>query len=135
MERNKQTPSAGAFVFRNGEKEQEILMIRTKKGYGFPKGHVEPGESLTETAIREVEEETGIRIQITDERKWETTSGFPDENRTITYFLAAPCGGSLSPQLSEVKDALWIPVSEAAELLHFQEDRTVFEKVLTELAV
>ena len=124
----KRIPSAGAFVIRDGASEKEVLMIRGRKGYGFPKGHVEEGESLEAAAVREVEEETGIKIRICGEEHWETSSGLSEEDRSITYFLAKPCGGELSPLLSEVADALWVPVSKASEMLYFSEDRKVFEK-------
>lgn len=40
----KRIPSAGAFVLRDGAEEKEVLMVLTKKGYGFPKGHVETSD-------------------------------------------------------------------------------------------
>lgn len=41
-----------------------ILLIKTKKGWELPKGHVKSGESLEEAATREVKEETGINCEV-----------------------------------------------------------------------
>ena len=129
----KRIPSAGAFVLRDGAPEIEVLMVLTKKGYSFPKGHLEAGETPEEAACREVSEETGIRIRICGKDKWEAASGLPEETRTITYYSAVPIGGTLTPQLSEVRDAVWVPVSKAAELLCFAEDRKAFLRAVSEI--
>lgn len=53
--------SAGGIVVRNNPNKQILLTIFTHiKGLGFPKGHVEKGETLEQAAIREVTEETGL---------------------------------------------------------------------------
>lgn len=54
--------SAGAIIFRKNKGKVEFLLLQSKLGKGFPKGHVEPGESLKDTAKREVFEETGLGI-------------------------------------------------------------------------
>ena len=54
--------SAGAVLYTVINGERQYVLVREKNGsYGLPKGHVEPGETLAETALREVREETGIR--------------------------------------------------------------------------
>ena len=58
--------AAGAVCWRMSKGEIELAMVfRTKhKDWTFPKGKVDPGELLPETAVREVEEEAGIRIRL-----------------------------------------------------------------------
>ncbi len=57
----KKVISAGGIVVRNNPNKQILLMIYTHiKGLGFPKGHVEAGETFEQTAVREVTEETGL---------------------------------------------------------------------------
>ena len=58
--------TSGAVVYRNGDKGIEYLLLESQnKGHfwGFPKGHVEGEESLAETAIREIKEETNLNIK------------------------------------------------------------------------
>ena len=53
--------SAGGIVIRDNPNKQILLTIFTHiKGLGFPKGHVEAGETLEQAALREVAEETGL---------------------------------------------------------------------------
>ena len=55
--------SCGALVVRRGKNETEILLIKHNGGHwAFPKGHVEAGESEEQTALREVQEETGLTV-------------------------------------------------------------------------
>ena len=55
--------SAGAIIFRESNKGiQYLLLFGDKIGWGFPKGHIDAGEEPKDTAIREIEEETGIII-------------------------------------------------------------------------
>ncbi len=73
--------SCGAIVFREIEGETRVLLVQHKPGHwSFPKGHKEQGESDHETAIREVYEETGVRIAI-----------LPGFERSSTYCSAAGC--------------------------------------------
>lgn len=53
--------SVGVVVFRKENNENLFLLLHYESGHwGFPKGHIEKGESIKQTAIRETEEETGI---------------------------------------------------------------------------
>ena len=57
--------SCGAVVFTRIDHDIRYLLIKNLSGiYGFPKGHVEPGETDVETALREVFEDVGITVQL-----------------------------------------------------------------------
>ena len=57
--------SCGAVVFTRTDKGVKYLLIANLKGiYGFPKGHVEAGETEEQTALREIREETGLRVTL-----------------------------------------------------------------------
>ncbi len=126
-ELNKQVDSAGAFVFRDGADEKEVLMIRGRRGWAFPKGHIQPGETAEGAAIREVLEETGIQIQLLPGFRYEVASGLPDEHRVITYFLGTASGDLLCPQPEEVLEAAWVPVTQAKRQIRFPQDVPAFE--------
>ena len=78
----KQEKSCGAVVTRKVGNGIEILLIRHKNGghWAFPKGHVERDETETETALREIWEETGLKVQL--------DTGF---RRVVTFFPEAQC--------------------------------------------
>ena len=61
----KKEKSCGAVVFNNDNGIIKYLLVRNKSGvYGFPKGHVENNETEEETAIREIYEETGVKVSL-----------------------------------------------------------------------
>jgi len=57
----KRVTSSGGFV----QKANKVLLIKLDGAkYYLPRGHVEKGETFEQTALREVEEETGVKAQI-----------------------------------------------------------------------
>ena len=62
----KKEKSCGAVVYRQGETGVEVLIIKHKNGghWAFPKGHVEKKETEPETALREIKEETGLKVEL-----------------------------------------------------------------------
>lgn len=80
---------AGAITVRETKKGLEVLLVRAKKNprdWIFPKGHVEKGESLAETAARELLEEGGV-IGDPVRRVGVSTFRSDDEEIEVTYFL------------------------------------------------
>lgn len=124
--------SCGAIIFREIEGETRVLLVQHKPGHwSFPKGHKEQGESDHETAIREVYEETGIRINILPgfERS-STYAPRPGVLKTVVFFLGAYQSGTLEPQLSEVRAVRWMGLDEAAGMLVFDKDLAIFREAL-----
>ncbi len=124
--------SCGAIVFRDGEAGESVLMVQHGPGHwSFPKGHVEAGEQDRQTAIREVFEETGIRIEIKSDFQGSSSySPRPGVLKTVIFFLGDYLGGRLTPQLTEVRAAAWMPLDEADRLLVFDRDRQIFHQAL-----
>lgn len=125
--------SCGAIVFREMTGGTRVLLVQHKPGHwSFPKGHVEPGETDHETAIREVLEETGVRIRILSPfERSSTYSPRPGVSKTVVFFLGDYLGGRLEPQLSEVREARWMPVEQAWNLLVFDRDLEIFKEALS----
>ena len=93
-ETNKMEFSCGGVVFADTGEGRKYLLIRSKSGFwGFPKGHMEAGETEEQTARREVREETGSDVvflegfRASDEYPL-TREGKPDVRKQVTYFLA-----------------------------------------------
>ena len=127
----KQTASSGAVTVNP---EGRILLLRRadEETWGLPKGTVEQGESLAETAIREVQEETGLRVKLLDPLMEVRYSFYwpPDGmnyDKRVAYFLAEPVGGRLrlEPGFDEGR---WVSRAEALRLLRWKNDRDVVAK-------
>ena len=80
--------SSGAII----EHDHKFLLVCTRKGnWGFPKGSVEPGETLEQAAIRVVKEETGLDVSIDPQRKTAVTfTTSKGRKKKITLFYAVP---------------------------------------------
>ncbi|MBQ7680175.1 MAG: NUDIX domain-containing protein [Butyrivibrio sp.] len=126
--------SCGAVVCRGEGEARRVLLIRSHNGYwGFPKGHMEQGETRQETAIRETREETGCTVQLLDDFCTEeaytlTREGRPDTIKQVTYFLACTDQQEVRPQTSEVAEIRWVDFGTAQELLQFESSRRILRE-------
>ena len=125
-ELDRTTDSAGAIVFRG----DTVLMIRAGSRWSFPKGHVEPGETLLQAALRETREETGIEAALLEDYPLPVPSAREDDCRTVWFYPARYLAGDLCAQKSEVSEAGWIKISDAAKRITFAPDRAAFLKAL-----
>ncbi len=123
--------SCGAIVFRKSHGNIEILLIKHLNGeyWSFPKGHVEPGETEEETAIREVKEETNIDIIVDHSfREVVTYSPKKDTMKNVVYFLARAKNYDHQPQESEIAQVKWIELSLAHSALTYDNDKQLINK-------
>ena len=123
--------SCGAVVFTRKTGELQFVLIRQTNGIrGFPKGHMEPGESEQQTAIREIREETGLSVTLLDgfreTEQYEMHGG--TRRKTVIYFLAEVIGGVLAYQPEELTNAAFLDYSQATELLGFEKKRQILKK-------
>lgn len=127
----KKEKSCGALVVRCGAAGDEILLIKHNGGHwAFPKGHVEAGETEEQTALREVQEETGLIVKLdTRYRETVTFSPAPGVMKDVVYFAATVVSGVETPQLSEVSHVLWVPFDKACRYITYENDRRLFEKM------
>jgi len=96
-------------------RDGELLLVSTRGEHGWdvPGGAMEPGESVDETAKREVREETGIECRLgpalaTNRFQFELADGEgPLLEGLWVYFDGEPVGGTLDPQDAELADASW----------------------------
>lgn len=128
----KHEKSCGAVCCSCGEGAPRVLVIRGRFGgrWAFPKGHVKEGESERETAVREVWEETGARIELLPGfREVTTYSPARGVMKDVVFFAARITGGTLRPQPEEVRAVCLLPMDEAARRLAYAADRALLAHV------
>ena len=121
---------AGGVVIND---EGRVLLIRHRNGtWVFPKGHVEPGESKVDTAVREVEEEAGVQAVAIDPRQtWQTEYVNPRrEGRRITWYLLRSDARRAVLREAIFPDGGFFAPEEALTMLAFDEDRSTLKQVL-----
>ncbi len=123
---------AGAIVLRPGSQEPEVLlMFRGQfEDWSFPKGHCEPGETSSQTAIRETQEETGIDIEIVKQLPDMLYSNAFEGAIVVAMYLAAPRDAQQALQLERSGDQVeWVPLSQVADRLSYQNLKDYLESV------
>ena len=120
--------SCGAVIFRRAEGAWNVLLIRHTKGrhISFPKGHVEPGETESQTAEREILEETGLRVRV--DRRYRAENRYnirPDTQKLVVIFAALTDQAVITPQPEEIAEAFWLPIEAAAARLTYERDRKI----------
>ena len=92
----------------------------------LPKGTPDAGETIEETALREVGEETGLEVRIVAQLPSIEYAFVQDGTRihkTVHYFLMEPTGGDLDQHDHEFERVRWVPFEEAGSLLSFATER------------
>jgi len=128
-----QEKSCGALIVRNSGPETEVLLVQHQNGmhWGFPKGHVEHGETEHETALREIREETGLEVNLLDGfREEDYFSPYPGAMKTVVYFLAIPATAELTRQESEIHSLKWFSADEADKHITFPRSREILKLAL-----
>ena len=124
--------SCGAVVFTRMNNEIQYLLIRNLTGiYGFPKGHVEQGETEEQTALREVFEEVGLAVKLVSGFRSEDEHPIPQKENTmkqIVYFLGEYSNQEFTYQKEELTDALLTDYETAMTLFQFDSSK----RILTE---
>ncbi|KAB7495285.1 Bis(5'-nucleosyl)-tetraphosphatase [asymmetrical] [Armadillidium nasatum] len=120
--------AAGLVIFRRVTQCFEYLLLQTSYGehhWTPPKGHVDPGESDYETALRETKEEAGLSVEdlnIYAEFRRELKYDVNNKKKTVTYWLAELKNSTVQIKLSdEHKDFKWLPLAEAQILGKYTE--------------
>jgi len=126
--------SAGGVVYKK-ENDTTFWLIAKHSGYhqwGLPKGLVEKDEELEATALREVQEETGIKAKIIQQIP-EPESYVYSHNgkrifKTVHYFLMEYVTGNIEDHDWETEEVLWVDFDRAKFLLHYEGAKTTLQK-------
>jgi len=123
---------------RNPAGQLEVVLIATQGGerWGLPKGLVEKGESLEETALREVREETGLEAEILERLEpieywfwWDEDGQKVRYHKKVYFFLMAYRSGDVAQHDFEVEDVRWFPIDQAIERASYRTEREVLQQV------
>ena len=107
-----------------------LLLVHRPKydDWTFPKGKAEPGESDEECAVREVEEEAGLRCVLGAELPSTHYTDSRGRPKRVRWWRMEPVGGEFTPS-DEVDEIRWLTREEAAELLSYDRDQALLDGV------
>ncbi|HSX48042.1 MAG TPA: NUDIX domain-containing protein [Candidatus Nanoarchaeia archaeon] len=132
--------TAGGVVFRRSKNGIELLMIQDpKERWTIPKGHVEEGERLEQTALREVEEETGLKNLKIRDKLDKIHFFYRKEGKLIfmtTYIFLMEAVGNASDELVPeewMNGIQWFPANKAIELIEYRDTEKLFKLGLSKI--
>ncbi|WP_218082135.1 NUDIX hydrolase [Anthocerotibacter panamensis] len=131
--------AAGGVVYRHQSRNIEVVLVmpvQEPNRWALPKGHQDPGETLEQTARREVREETGLLVQIESalghSEYWYQWQGQPI-HKQVYYYLMTPRGGSFAEHDHEMSQVVWVSLSEALKRITFATEAEILKRVQAQL--
>jgi NTP pyrophosphohydrolases including oxidative damage repair enzymes len=130
--------TSGAVVYRIVDQKIEYLLLQSMNEgnfWGFPKGHVEAGEDLLQTAHREIREETQLDLTINDQFHVTTEYDLPNGNhkKMTLYTAKLERATDLTLQAIEIKNAGWFDYETARNRLTYDNLKQLLDDVNTYL--
>ncbi len=129
--------AAGAVTLRRQRGSTEVLLVHRPKydDWSFPKGKLDPGETARTAAVREVLEETGVRVRlgpVLGSQAYLVENG-GGRLKQVHYWVGRAVGGqdvSAYVPNDEIDDVQWVPAGKAADLLTYDYDRETLAEAL-----
>lgn len=120
-------------LLRQAHHDWKTLLIKHRKGHwGFPKGHPDAHESQEQTAQRELEEETGLRVKhilfakpLRERYQFQHQGKFVQKE--VVYYIAE-VAGQVSLQTEEISDFRWVTFDEGLALMTFKEGKNLIQQ-------
>lgn len=126
--------AAGGVIYRWGESGAEIVLVarRREQLWALPKGTPEDSETIEETALREVREETGLQTSIIETlgtvRYTFTSRSGERVDKTVHHFLLEPTGGRFDDHDDEFDHVGWYNIHEAQRRLTHRNQLHILER-------
>lgn len=126
------TRAAGGIVWRSSERGPEVVLIRRFRHgideWSLPKGKLDAGESYPDAALREVEEETGIRAQL---GRFAGVMQYlvKGENKVVCFWEMTAIGSGKALDTDEVAEVRWVTREEALGMLTHEQNRELLRHV------
>jgi len=128
-----ETSAGGLVIDRTGSVQAALIGRLDRRGrllWSLPKGHLESGETAEQAAVREVEEETGIRGHVLGMLGtidfWFVIEG-RRVHKTVHHYLLEARGGQLSDADREVDEVAWFPLAEVRARLAYAGERRLVD--------
>ena len=127
----RQVEAAGGVVLRDGQGGTEVALVHRPRydDWSLPKGKLDPDETFEAAALREVEEETGLRCELGEEltaTRYRDRKGRP---KLVRYWRMTVIDGAFAPN-DEVDELIWLPPREAMAKLDFDHDARLVSEAL-----
>ncbi len=123
--------AAGGVVWRRGAGGVEVAVVHRPRhdDWSLPKGKLDPGESWEDAALREVEEEIGLRCRLGRELPPVAYTDQKSRAKVVRYWMMEPEGGEFAAN-DEVDEVRWLIPGAAVGLLSYPHDRELVRAVL-----
>ena len=126
-------------MYRKHSDQIQIALIHVRNRWGLPKGHVEEGERIEETALREVREETGLEGRVVKKLgdiryayRDKTKEGEPIRiYKRVHFYLLRYLKGDVRDHDHEVDEARWFPMDQVIKNLKFATERKMVHRALS----
>jgi 8-oxo-dGTP pyrophosphatase MutT (NUDIX family) len=143
--------SAGGVLVRKIRGRLHVAAIRPRRDHhpqevwALPKGHIDPGETAAETAVREVREETGVEGRLLEKLgdvKYVYTASYEGGSgerifKVVSFFLLQASRGRIGAiddsMRIEVAEARWLPLEDGPRLLAYGGEREMAAKAFERL--
>ncbi|HWH37206.1 MAG TPA: NUDIX hydrolase [Candidatus Limnocylindrales bacterium] len=130
--------SCGGIVLRRAAAGLELVLGRRRRedrsaAWSLPKGTPAGDESVEQTALREVHEETGLDVRIVQPVgpiEYFFMQRGTRVHKTVHYFLMEATGGDIARHDHEFDEVRWVPVEEARTLMSYPTERDILEEAL-----
>lgn len=126
--------AAGGLVTRDRDGRLEVLAVHRPghDDWSLPKGKLDAGESFEQAALREVEEETGVRCELGPELASSTYRDRRGRSKLVRYWSMHPVTGRASDRApdNEIDGVRWLLADEALERLTYAHDRRLVAEAI-----
>ena len=127
-------------VRRGSDGYELVLGRRTRERNGatwtLPKGQPNAGETIEQTALREVAEETGLEVRIVQpvgKIEYFFVQSGTRFHKTVHFFLMEPTGGDLAAHDHEFEDVRWVTLPEAEAIMSYPTEREILARAAPQI--
>ena len=121
--------AAGGVVVRPAGDAVLVLVVHRPRydDWSFPKGKLDPGETFEDAAVREVLEESGVRVALGADLGWAEYVDHRGRPKRVRYWVMTEVGADAFVPNDEVDEVAWVSIDDARERLTYEFDRSLLD--------